>query len=137
MTTFEVVHAIENGNRIVIVPLSNSTRKIKLLDKDYKELVKLGVGLPWKWAVGQVWVRNGGRNNAVARLLLDADKGEVIRYVDKNPANLLLSNLARVAGNGKYRARDRIVSTFKWNQPEIIHRQAITREGLDVFMPSI
>lgn len=89
MTTFEVVHAIEDGHRIVIVPLSNSTRKVKLLDKDYNELVKLCVGLPWKWAVGQVWVRNGGRNVAIARLLLDADKGEVIRYLDKNLSTVL------------------------------------------------
>jgi hypothetical protein len=134
MTTFEVVHTLENGRRIVIVPMSNSSRKVKLLETDCKELDKLGVGLPWKWSLEQVWVRNAGRLIAVARLILDADKGEQVRYLDKDPTNLVRNNLIRVAGSSKYKARERLRPAFKWNTPDIIHTRVPTREGWQ-YMP--
>jgi hypothetical protein len=133
MITFEVIHTLENGRRIVIVPLSNSTRKVKLSETDYKELDKLDVGLPWNWSLEQVWVRNAGRLIAVARLILDADKGEQVRCVDKDPTNLVRTNLIRVAGSSKYKARERLRAMFKWHTPNITHTRVPTRDGWQVY----
>jgi hypothetical protein len=135
MKFVEVVRTMENGRKILIMPVSNSPRKkIKITEDDYNELAELGVGLPWLWALNQVWVRCGGRNLAVARLLLDAGKGEVISYLDQDTRNLVRSNLVRGPGNGKYRTRDRIVARItRSGQPEIIIRQVPTRDGFTVY----
>jgi hypothetical protein len=129
MIAFVVLHGYEGGQRIVFVPFSNSKAKAKLLEKDYNELVKLHVGLPWKFAVGRVFVRSGGRNLSIARLILDAKKGEVIRHIDHDPTNLIRSNLLRVDGHGQHRSRDLIRRSYK-HQPELIHREIYYREGL-------
>jgi hypothetical protein len=43
----------------------------------------------------------------VARALLDAGAGQIVRYLDGNPLNLRSENLRLVAGNGAIkRARD-------------------------------
>jgi hypothetical protein len=129
MIAFEVLHGYEDSERVVYVPFSNARGKAKLLEKDYNELVKLHVGLPWKFAVGRVFVRSGGRNLSIARLLLDAKKGEVIRHIDHDPTNLIRTNLLRVDGHGMYISRDLIRRSYK-HQPEIIHREIYYREGL-------
>jgi hypothetical protein len=131
MIAFEVYHDYEDGQRIVFVPFSNSKGRAKLLEKDYDALVKLGVGLPWKYAMGRVWVRSGGYNIPIARLILDARKGEVIRHIDHDPKNLLRTNLLRVDGHGQHRSRDLIRKSYK-HQPDIIHKEIHHREGLNM-----
>jgi hypothetical protein len=131
MIAFEVHHGYEDGQRVVFVPFSNAKGKAKLLEKDYDQLVKLHVGLPWKFAVGRVWVRSGGRNIPVARLILDARTGEVIRHIDHDPTNLIRTNLLRVDGHGQHRSRDLIRKSYK-HQPDIIHKEINYREGLNM-----
>jgi hypothetical protein len=113
MSMYEIMHSVEGTRPIVIVPLTNSERKVKLNEDDYLELERLGVGLPWRWNQEQVWVRNNNRNISVARLILDADKGEKISFKDGDPSNLIRSNLVRIPGSSKYRARDHVVQKFK------------------------
>jgi hypothetical protein len=132
MTTHEVMHAYEDGRKIVIVPLSNSKRKVKLWETDFNELVRLGAGLPWRLVQGTVYVRNKNRLTAIARLIVDVDKGQQVSLLDGNACNLLRSNLVRIAGNSRYRARDMIDHQFKQNVPNIIHRQQYEREGLNM-----
>jgi hypothetical protein len=131
MITFEVHHGYEEGQRIVFAPFSNAKGKAKLLEKDYDALVKLVVGLPWKYAIGRVWVRSGGYNIPIARLILDAMKGEVIRHIDHDPKNLLRTNLLRVDGHGRHRSRDLIRKSYK-HQPDIIHKEIHYREGFNI-----
>lgn len=114
MIIHEIVHKIDDsGEKIVVVPLSNSYLKAKLYEKDFAELVEFGAGLPWKFTQGQVVVRNNNKNVNVGRLIVDADKGAKISFVDGNPVNLCKSNLIRIAGSAKYRARDQLVRRFK------------------------
>lgn len=54
MTTYEVTHAFEDSRKIVIAPLSNSKRKVKLWETDFNELMRLGAGLPWRLVQGTV-----------------------------------------------------------------------------------
>src|SRR5665811_1900030 len=121
MTTYEVTHAFEDGRKIVFVPLSNSKMKVKLWDTDFNELVQLGAGLPCRLVQGTVYVRNKNHLTAIARLIVDADKGQQVSLLDGDACNLLRSNLVRIAGNSRYRARDMIDHQFKHNVPNIIH----------------
>jgi hypothetical protein len=132
MTTYEVIHAYEDGRKIVIVPLSNSKRKVKLWETDFNELMRLGAGLPWRLVQGTVYVRNKNHLTAIARLIVDADKGQQVSLLDGDACNLLRSNLVRIAGNSRYRAREMIDHQFKQNVPNIIHTQRYEREGLNM-----
>ena len=79
-----------------------------------------------------VYVRNNGREVSIARLILDADKGQKVSYLDGDPTNLTRPNLIRLAGSSKFRARDQIVKRLKRNEPEIRHTQQYIREGLNI-----
>jgi hypothetical protein len=132
MTTFEVAHAFEDGRKIVFVPVTNSKQKVKLWETDFNELVRLGAGLPWRLVQGTVYVRNKNRLTSIARLIVDADKGQQVSLLDGDACNLLRSNLVRIAGNSRYRARDMVDHQFKQNVPNIIHTQWYEREGLNM-----
>ena len=121
MSMFEIVHSVEGTRTVVFVPLTNSSRKVKLYNADYQELKRLGAGLPWRWNQEQVWVRNNNRNISVARLIMDADKGEKISFKDGDPSNLVQSNLIRVPGSSKYRARHKLLPKFKRRADQIRH----------------
>lgn len=48
---------------------------------------------------------------SVARVLVDAEPGEIVKYRDGNPLNLRLENLVKVKGPSKRRDRDFIRSS--------------------------
>ena len=121
MSMYEIVHSVEGDRLIVTVPLTNSTRRVRLYEEDYRELERLGVGLPWRWNQEQVWVRNNNRNISIARLIMDADKGEKISFLDGDTANLIRSNLLRSPGSSKYRARSGLAPKFKARLRKIRH----------------
>jgi hypothetical protein len=90
-------------------------------EEDYEELVKLGLGPPWKYTQDQVTVRHNGRNLSVARLVKDAQKNEHITFLDGDATNLLRPNLIRGAGPALNRTRDFINPTYKIVTAEIRH----------------
>lgn len=53
-----------------------------------------------------VWLPSAKTTVMVARLLLDAPRGKVIRFHDRNPLNLQRSNLYLDAGFAKQREKD-------------------------------
>jgi hypothetical protein len=125
MTTYEIRHINENGQNLVIVPLSNSNSKIKLYEKDYDYLDSLGAGLPWKLYLGYVAVRNNDKDISIARLLALAAKGQKVSYADGNPLNLSRPNLVIKPGAGRHRATDTLnIKEYKQNRPQIIHVMA-------------
>ena len=120
MNVHEISHRTgTDENKTVIVPLSNSALKVTLFEADYAELAMLGVGLPWRFSQGQVIVTNAGKRLNVARLILDADKGTKISFLDGDTRNLCRSNLIRIAGPARYRARDQLQRSFKRDVAEI------------------
>lgn len=129
MNCYEITHLIENGRKVVQIPLSNSNRNVKLYRRDYLELEALGASLPWKWSQDCVYVRNNNRNVSIARLILDADKGQKVSYIDGNPYNLIRTNLMRIRGGGLSRARGLIV--HKRDKPQITHKIEYSREAED------
>jgi hypothetical protein len=115
----EIKHYTDvNGIKVAQVPLANSDLTAKLYEADYLELEALGAGLPWQFKQGQLILWRHHKALNIARLLMDADRGIAIRFVDGNARNLCRDNLIRVAGSSKYRARDRLEPQFKFRVTE-------------------
>lgn len=111
------VELIQEGARVVArVSLGRDpVLKAEIWKDDLDFLIRLGVSSNWTAAVsgGQYYVRANARNNPpsnkvlVARALLDAGPGQIVKYVDGNPLNLRRENLRLVANKGAIkRARD-------------------------------
>jgi hypothetical protein len=126
MNILEIRHSEDDeGTRTVEVPLKNSNLKAELYEQDYAELVALGAGLPWHFKQNQVVVWKNPKSINIARLILDADKGVKVSFLDSNSRNLRRSNLIRVAGSSKYRSRDQLEPTFR---SKIIEERHITND---------
>jgi hypothetical protein len=109
MNKNQLIYKIDpNGERIVVVPLSNSHLNAKVIEKDYNELDSLGAGLPWKLVQGQIVVRNNNKNLNVARLIVDAGAGVKVWFIDGDTLNLCRSNLIKTSGNGLHRTREQL-----------------------------
>jgi hypothetical protein len=122
MNILEIRHSEDDeAARFVEVPLKNSYLKAKLYEHDYAELVALGAGLPWHFKQNQVVVWKNPKSINIARLILDADKGVKVSFLDGNTRNLSRSNLIRIAGSAKYRARDQLTHAFRRTMVEERH----------------
>ncbi len=99
-------HFIRDRLQLVSLPLYNEDDVVILEERDFNELMDLGLSLTWTLRHGVVWVRCNGRAISVARLILDLGSGQVVKYLDKNPTNLRRSNLVVSNGPSKHRARD-------------------------------
>jgi len=120
----EIEHTTDDeGKDIARVPLMNSADKATVYEDDFKFLMDLGVSPHWKWSTGQVSVGNGKGNLSIARLLIDAGKGQKIIYLDQDRTNLRRQNLVVSTGGGKFRTREQIVIThnLRSNRPEVKH----------------
>lgn len=102
------------GNRVLCrVPLSDGKRHAEIWAEDLEAIQALGISVNW------AGLRNGyvtacGRRAVsgkvlVARVLMDAQEGEIVVYRDKNPLNLRRENLGLMPhGRAKITARDMI-----------------------------
>jgi hypothetical protein len=128
----EILHKTDDkGKEVAIVPLMNSTDKATIYEDDFRLLMGLGLLPYWKWSTGQVCVGNGNGNLSIARLLLDAGKGQKVVYLDQDRTNLRRENLVLSTGGGKSRTRDQIVITHKLrsNRPGIKHVKTSSGAG--------
>jgi len=128
----EILHTTDDrGKELAIVPLMNSTDKATIYDSDFKLLMELGVTPYWKWSTGQVSVGNGNGNLSIARLLLDAGKGQKVVYLDQDRTNLRRENLVLSTGGGKSQTRDQIVITHRLRsyRPEVKHVKTSSGAG--------
>src|SRR5262245_17250136 len=81
-----------DGKEVVIVPLGRNSygdASAQIFREDYDLLLSLGLSRSWtRWPSGYVIApahRARGSHVGVARVLLDAQAGENIRYLDGNP----------------------------------------------------
>lgn len=109
------IETVQEGDRLIaLVPLGRSDLKAEMWRDDYDFLVKLGLSPNWSSYrnvtgnyVTASAVDTPSKHVLVARVLMDAGAGQVVRYADGNPLNLRRGNLRLVAnGKGKTRARD-------------------------------
>jgi len=100
---------IIHDNGICRVPIANFPDKyVSLYEEDLEELLALGIDMHWKFSNGNVWVGSGNKRIAVARLICDADVGQQVFFLDRNPFNMLRENLVLAPGRAKYRARHKL-----------------------------
>jgi len=97
---------MNNNKNVMYVTLTNNSANAEVYEKDFKELLSFGLPHRWNYHQGHVWVRHKGRNLQVARLILDADKGQKVVQIDKSPLNLKRENLLLKTGKAKHRTRD-------------------------------
>lgn len=104
------------GKQIAVVTTRNG-KKIELYLEDYEYLMGLGLSPAWnlspKGYVSAPAYRAKGGQIGVARVLLDAGPGDLVRYYDGNPSNLRRENLSLAAGVGWSTRRDRDFLTPK------------------------
>src|SRR5947209_6839988 len=93
-----------DGLRIVSVPLNNVDKQVILDEEEFDLLMSLCLD-PW-WRLSANLVVRG--TIPIARIILDAKKGEKVQYLDGNPLNLRRSNLIKTIGGGKSSTRDKL-----------------------------
>jgi hypothetical protein len=114
------IDIVEEGTRLLArVPLGGEPGLYAEMWKDdYDFLVKLGLSPNWAcyrsknaFYVTAAAVDTPSNRVLVARVLVDADAGQVVRYADGNPLNMRRENLRLVASaKAKSRARNFIRS---------------------------
>lgn len=101
------IATLPDGREVLFIPLTNSADWTALYREDYYRLMQAGISPNWHLTDKQrrhryvvcptVPPRSGhytrSGSTTVARLVVGAAYGEVVRYRDKNPLNLLLDNL--------------------------------------------
>jgi hypothetical protein len=102
-----VTHELDpDGNtQLITVPLTNVDQSAVIFKEDFDFLLSLGVDPRWRLSANLVLVR--GKHEPVSRLIVDARKGEKVRYKDGDPTNLRRSNLFKVSGAGKSDAQEK------------------------------
>lgn len=118
-----IYHAIENHRAIVRVPLGNSDHYATLYGEDFTALMDLGVSVCWSIHMGQVKAVADNKPYPIARVLMDAAEGQVVRYLNGDRLDLRRDNLVLARGKSKYRARDLIFKSHRFlpNRPEVKH----------------
>ena len=105
-TEIEITHFLdEDGIPLVSVPLTNSDQKVTLYQDDFNQLYSMGLDPRWRLSIGQVLERGKGRVS-ISRLVANANPGDKIQYLDRDPCNLRRENLLTASGAGKYKTRD-------------------------------
>lgn len=105
---------IEDGRELVRTSLNPASPNIvELWKDDYDYLInKLKINPNWNSVSSKrpnvLAVSITNSKVSVARVLLDADQGQIIRYKDGNPLNLRRENLLLLDGDGRAgKRRDR------------------------------
>src|SRR5262245_60063072 len=93
----EIKSVIEDGKEIYLIPVGKDGGKgyAAIEKKDFDLLVSLGLSGAWDHKHNSVIVPGC---LSVARILLDAKPGQVVRFRDRDPFNLRSDNLYLEAG---------------------------------------
>jgi hypothetical protein len=117
-----VYHKIlEDGSKVVEIPLPGSKRVARLDEEGLSELIQLGLNPYMKFKQEFVHCRSGGRNIYVGRILCNCKAGENVRFIDGNVCNLTKGNMLKLNGMSLYGARDLIKKQHSRNRYEVEH----------------
>lgn len=92
----------DKGQEVILVPLGKPGASAKIDKETFKRFSELGLSFNWWLYEGRsVRVRHGRWPNlAVSRLIVNAQKGTMVRHKDRNCLNLLPDNLVLKTGRG-------------------------------------
>lgn len=101
-------HTDHDGRGIVLIPLANHPMPAKLFAEDYEWLRSRGMSDQWTFnpnSAGYGYVRCAVDGlQTVARLLVQAGPGIIVRYHDGDPLNLRTDNLKQWRGRASREA---------------------------------
>lgn len=105
-----------DGQQLVHIALGNSGKQASLYIESYEQLIDEGFSSCWQHTEdgrGHGYVTLGAYSPKgvdclvpVARLIAQAQAGQIVRYADGNPLNLRTDNLKLMAGAARYGAAD-------------------------------
>jgi hypothetical protein len=120
-----VIELINDSSGIISVSCINCADKVKIEEVVYNELMAMGVSPIWLYRQGKVYCRMNNRQVSIARLIVDAGRNQLVKFIDKNPLNLTLDNLVVTDGAAKFAARNDIATPFP---PPRFEYRNITKE---------
>lgn len=89
----------ERGKSLAVVPLSRSGENDAVLEQqDYEMLIAAGVSPNWHTVGGSVTAHTPKGQRLIGRILMGAEAGEQVRYLDGNTLNLRRSNMTLKIG---------------------------------------
>src|SRR5436190_93838 len=109
-TILLITHSLDEDGvtPLVSVPLTNCDKNVILYQSDFNSLYEMGVNPLWRLSNGQVFER-GRQRLIISRLIVDAQSGDKVQILDKDPCNLRRSNLLLSVGSRKSKtAADRL-----------------------------
>src|SRR5258708_4416245 len=114
----------DDGTQLVKVSLKESPNFVTLNENDFHELLSLGIRPDWTYNFHSryvVVVRPNSWKNAipVARIIMDAGRGESVKYLNNNTLDLRRKNLIIAPGSAQRRARDFLDSDIFDQKKEI------------------
>jgi len=128
-----------DGQQLVHVTLANSGQQATLYAEDYQRLMAAGFSPCWgSTADGQthtyptLWAytdKGASRKVPVARLIVLAEAGQIMRYADGNPLNLRSENLKLERGTARFNAADWYPSAAALHAAKITPKPKDWREG--------
>ena len=110
---------VEGEKKVALVPLGRAgSLEAAIYLEDYETLMELGLSGNWFAIPPANYVsvsakRGPGRKVLVARVLLDAGEGEVVKFLDGNPLNMRRDNLAVVPSKLGSRRDREFISSFQ------------------------
>jgi hypothetical protein len=100
----------EDGREVYVIPLGRYGHKghCWIYKEDFDLLISFGVSEAWNFQNKQVTVPSAkaGGSVPIARLLLDAKPGQVVKFKDYNGRNLRGDNLELIPGRSTRRDRE-------------------------------
>jgi hypothetical protein len=122
-----IEHFIDHNTKLIAVPLNGSDKKCTLNEEDFRSLMEMGVSPIWAYSQEQVLVRNKRRSLSVARLMIDADAGQHVRFRNGLSWDLRRSNLVIAPGSSKFRTRSLFQAEYPQRQWTLTHepREAV------------
>ena len=103
----------EEGKHVVQVPLDSTAKKNAIvLEKDFDELIQLGLSPIWctipnrKRSIVAVWNNPLRRYASVARMVANAGPGQAVSFANGNTFDLRSTNLVVGLGEGTRKDRD-------------------------------
>lgn len=124
----------DNQRNAVHVPLEHNDKPAIIYEDDFALLMDMGVSPRWAYnaaTMGHVKVYSNNKILSVARILVDAGKGERVQFLNGNRTDLRRDNLVIAKGAGNMRDREYVLKSHRFlpNRPEVEHVVKTSNDG--------
>lgn len=116
----------DGNEHVVQVPLDHNEKPATIYEDDFKLLMDMGVSPRWSYnasTMGHVKVSCNNKLLSIARILVDAGKGQKVQFLNGDRTDLRRDNLVVASGAGNQRDRDYLLKSHRFlpNRPQVKH----------------